>query len=144
MVMISRRSICCLCGEPIAGEPASGFRHFVRNRNDPLAVFSDAPFHRRCFSVHPLRDQVLERLAYRERKMKSRVCVVCGENIKDDWYTTDYLTDEPASPLFRFNYVHCHRSHLHLWNQYEVFRGLVEEFVRSGKYDGPPILPKES
>lgn len=144
MAMISQHSKCGLCGGPIGAEPATGFRHFARNQKDPLVVFSDAPFHRRCFSEHPLRERVLSRLEERERKLKTRVCAVCGKDVASDWYTTDHLVDDPRHPLFRFNYVHFHRAHLHLWSEYAEFVRLVGDFVRSGQYEGPPILPESA
>jgi hypothetical protein len=125
-------------------EPAAGFPHFVGNRKDPLFMFTDAAFHRACFLEHPLRESVERRLEWRKRWRKERKCFVCGEEVKEteDEYKTQFLTDDPNSPLYEFNYLHFHRAHLLLWPRLAEFRRLVEDSVASGKYEGPPILPE--
>ncbi len=135
---------CPICRKPIEGTPGAYLPNFVRNRRDPLYALTDGAFHGECFSNHPLRELALRRSEERNKKVRSASlrCVVCGERIREDWYNTDFLTDDPASPLYEFNYLPFHRSHLRLWPRFEEFRRLVEEFERSGAYEGPPILPK--
>jgi hypothetical protein len=142
MALIGKNSKCSLCGEAIGSEPAAGLSHFVRNKKDPLFVLSDAPMHRRCYLASPLREQALNRMEERKRRLRERVCVVCGQPIRDEWYTTDHLTDDPDSPLFPYNYLHFHRTHLAVWKDLERFRELVRDAERTGAYEGPPILPK--
>lgn len=142
MVFI-RGTPCGICGKPIEGVPGAALPHFVRNRRDPLFPLSGRSFHGECFSAHPLRQLALRRSEERSRRVKvaSPVCVVCGEEIREDWYNTEFLTDDRQSPLFEFNYLHFHRRHLRPWSRFEEFRKLVVEFESSGAYEGPPILP---
>jgi DNA-directed RNA polymerase subunit N (RpoN/RPB10) len=143
MALIGKNSKCALCGELIGSEPAAGLPHFVRNKRDPLYVLSDAAVHRRCLHASPLRERAQNRIDERRSRMRDRVCAVCGEVIGDDWYTTDHLTDDRGSPLYEFNYLHFHRSHLPLWPRLVEFRRLVDDFVETKAYDGPPILPPD-
>lgn len=141
MALITPGTKCAICGELIAGRSAVSFPHFSRNRKDPLFLFTDATVHRDCFEASPLRDQVRHRVDERKRRMKDRSCAVCGHPIKDDWYTTGHLTDDPSDPLFEFNYVHLHLAHLSDWPKLERFRALVLSLEDSGRYEGPSILP---
>lgn len=142
MVLVGRHSKCGICGELVSGEPIVGFPNFVRNRKDTLYMFTDAVFHRRCFLAHPLREAAETRLAERKRRMSQFMCSFCGQNNNDSgWYTTDHLTDDPASPLYEFNYIRLHCAHVLLWPRLAEFRQLIADFVSSGGYEGPPILP---
>lgn len=141
MVLVTKGTKCRYCGEVISTRPLVGFPHFVRNRQDPLFVFSDAAFHPECFHKHPLHEQALIRLEERKERMRERVCASCGEVVKEDWYTTDHITDDTTSPLYWFNYLHFHKRHLRSWSEFERFRKLMESFEASGQYEGPPILP---
>jgi DNA-directed RNA polymerase subunit N (RpoN/RPB10) len=143
MALVSGKSRCALCGERVGAAPLVGFRHFVRNRKDPLFVLTDSAVHQRCFEESPLRERALKRLEERASRMHDRRCAVCGQQVEADWYTIDHLTDDPSNPLFEFNYVHFHRAHLALWPDLPRFRQLVEKFVRSGQYEGPSILPSD-
>ncbi|MCP3097668.1 hypothetical protein LZ198_02125 [Myxococcus sp. K15C18031901] len=134
---------CGICGKPIEGRPGARLPHFVRNRLDPLFPLSGLAFHEACFENHPLRELAERRSEEYLEKVKEphRRCVVCGEEIDTDWYNTWYLSGDPSSPLYEFNYLHFHRQHLHAWARYEEFRRLVEVLEASGSYVGPPILP---
>jgi hypothetical protein len=135
---------CGICGKPIDGTPGAALPHIVRNRREPLFPLSGRSFHGECFSEHPLRELALRRSQERSRRVKnvSPVCVVCGQELTEDWYNTEFLTDDRMSPLYEFNCLHFHRRHLRLWSRFEQFRQLVAEFERSGEYEGPPILPE--
>lgn len=142
MAILSGSSKCEICGRLLKGEPIVGFIHFVSNRKDPLYMFTDSGFHRDCFLAHPLREAVSKRLEEHKRRRAVHQCVVCGEEIKGKWYTPGFLTDDPTSPLFEFNYLYIHPSHVSLWPRLAEFSRLVEDFVKSGNYEGPPILPE--
>jgi hypothetical protein len=122
-------------------DPVVMFPHFVRNRKDPLFIFTDAPFHRDCFFAHPLRESVEKRITERKRRLKDPRCVVCGVEIPADLYTTGYLTEDTTSSLYEFNYVHMHHAHILLWPRLDEFQQLIAELISSGNYEGPPILP---
>ena len=111
-------------------------------RRETLLMFTDAAVHRACFLAYPLRESLERRLEARKRWRKERKCFVCGEEVTEDGYTTRFLTDDPNSPLHEFNYLHFHSAHLPLWPRLAEFRRLVHDFVASGKYEGPPILPE--
>lgn len=142
MAMLNERSKCKICGKLLGDAPKVGFIHFVGNRKDPLYMFTDSGFHRDCFLAHPLREAVEKRLEERIRRRAVHRCVVCNEEINGPWYSPDFLTDDPTSPLYEFNYIYLHRSHILLWPRLAEFQRLIEDFVDSGKYEGPPILPK--
>lgn len=142
MALITPGTKCVLCQQVLDTRPVVAFGHFCRNRRDPLFIFSDAAVHPACFEASPLRDQVRRRVQERKLRMGERTCEVCRSAVLGDWYTTDHLTDDPADPLFRFNYLHFHRAHLPAWSELDRFRDLIREFQSSERYDGPPILPE--
>jgi hypothetical protein len=104
-------------------------------------MFTDAAFHRSCFLEHPLHEQAAKRFEERKHRAQNPTCVVCGAPVTDDFYTTDFLTDEPNGPLREFNYLYFHRAHVTQWPRFGEFRSLVEDMVTKGEYDGPPIMP---
>jgi hypothetical protein len=133
---------CGLCGKPIdATDELGAFSAFVVNRKDPLAVFSDGVFHAACFRQHPLSEKAQHRWEETRARLgpPNRVCIVCGRPINDpdDYFTLGHLTDDPASPVFEFNFLQAHRSHLSMWRRYGTMKPLVEEYQRSGAWDGP-------
>lgn len=70
------------------------------------------------------------------------MCAVCSEVVaKETGYSTGFLTSDSSHPLFAFNYTTLHKDHLRQWSKYEEFERLVADFVASGLYAGPPILP---
>ncbi|AKT43576.1 hypothetical protein [Chondromyces crocatus] len=143
MVLMSGKSKCRICGELLGSEAKAGLQHFVRNKKDPLFLISGVPLHRRCLYEWPLREKAFARFEERKQRIRDKICVVCGERITHDWYTTDFLTDDPSHPLYEFNYLHFHRSHLIQWAHFSRFKKLVEEFITSGEYEGMPILPDD-
>jgi len=141
MALVNERTICKICGEPLGADPRVGFKHFVRNRLDPLFLFTDSAFHRSCFYGHPLHEQAISRLEERERRFRNRVCAVCDEPITGGYYTTGFLTDDQGSPLYDLNYLFFHREHIAQWPRLVEFEGLVSRLIKDGKYQGPSILP---
>ncbi len=134
--------ICALCGKPMnAGDDITGFSSFVANRKDPLFLFSDGVFHTACFQRHPLSDKAQRRWAETRSRIGpgGRICVVCHQAIlnPDDYFTLGHLTDDPASPIYEFNFFQAHRRHLLVWEKYASMRSLVEEFQSSSAWDGP-------
>src|SRR5437899_1924652 len=101
--------LCPICKLPIErGQPKVGFPAFMTNGKDPLRLFNDAVVHTACWEVHPLKPQVLRRLAQKEEfRKRAHVCESCGEVIDDlaEMYTPGHLTDDESHPAFEFNYV---------------------------------------
>ena len=53
-----------------------------------------------------------------------------------------YLTDDPTSPLYRFNLLPFHKDHLTSWADYQLFRTLVEEMQTSNGWESwHPRIP---
>jgi hypothetical protein len=127
------------------GDNVMLFSPFVLNTGDPLHIFSDAALHRDCVIKHPLgkkaidmHEQVLQRLG----DVKSRLCSACGQSITDpdDYFTTGYLVSDPVHPLFAFNFVQLHKSHLSGWPRTVELRRLLAEERRTGNWQGPDVL----
>lgn len=121
------------------------FSPFVLNTGDLLHVFSDTVFHQDCVTKHPLgkraiemHEQVLQRLG----NAKHRLCSACGQPIADpdDYFTTGYLVGDPGNPLYSFNFVQLHKSHLSSWTKTAELRRLLAEERRSGAWLGPDVL----
>jgi hypothetical protein len=145
MTLLTPGTICPLCSRTIdAGEEVIGFSAFVANRLDPLYLFHDAAFHRDCFDKDPRSAAVLQR--YEEVRCHggpgNRQCVVCRQEVLDpqDAFSTSFLTDDPASPVFPYNYVFLHRSHFAQWTQAEDFRRCIEAFQSSPAWDGVRVV----
>jgi hypothetical protein len=136
---------CVLCGLPMAvSEEVVLFSPFVANKRDALFKFSDAPVHAVCLRRDPLGDRALElhEAATRNADDRTRLCAVCGQPIldPDDYLGFGLLTSDPGSVLFRFNFLHLHRSHVGQWDRYEEFRRLVEAMQSSEAWDGPRLV----
>lgn len=140
MVFLTSGTRCAICGETISPEPAAALRPFVRNRKDPLFVLSGRAFHKRCLDTHPLRDRALEAVRQRNQQVNSATCVVCGRRIEGSSQTTDLLSSEQSSPLFRFNYFFFHEHHLPSWDQLEEFREIVARAEQDNLWEGEPLV----
>jgi hypothetical protein len=136
---------CPLCGKLIEpSDEKAALSPFVRNLSDPLAIFSDAVFHRSCFENHPLRASALARAEELTRYIEAaHICFECGEQISaDELFETRHLTDDESDPLHEFNYITLHRHHLEQWSRYSEFERLVTAFQNSSRYMAyDPILP---
>lgn len=143
-IIVLEQTPCSLCGEPIQrGDETVSFPPFVANRNDPIYRFSDGAFHRRCFVVDPLARAAAQRCDDVRRRgggPGSR-CGACGKSIADpdDYFGTGFLTDDAASPVYEFNYLHLHLSHFLEWARARDFRMHMEKFLDSSKWDGPTL-----
>jgi hypothetical protein len=139
---------CVLCGLPMtAREEVVLFSPFVANRRDALFKFSDAPVHAACLSRDPLGDRALElhEAATLNADVRRRLCEVCERPIldPDDYLGLGLLTSDPGNALFRFNFLHLHRSHVGQWDRYQEFRRLIEAMQRSEAWDGPRLVFEE-
>ncbi len=95
-------------------------------------------------AAHPLASEAIRRSDEMRQRLGPghRTCVVCGEQIVkfDEYFTVGFLTSDPGSPVYQFNYLQAHRAHLPKWEKYPLFRRLVEEFQSSVAWDGPQIV----
>lgn len=126
-----------------SGDRVIVFSPFVANERDPLFIFSDGVFHEECVDQHPLgstalavHQETVERLA-----PSRRLCDACGCLIvdPDDYFTTGYLTSDPADPLHAFNFVQLHRSHFSVWPRMTELRRLLEEERARGRWQGATL-----
>lgn len=136
--------LCRLCGQPMTAEhEIVMFRPFVPNERDPLFQFSDVVLHASCFRQHPLSEKAvkLHERAIQSSRPGNRVCIVCGQAIlaPDDYFGAGLVSSNPASPLFEFNFVQLHCSHLSQWDRFEDFRRLVSRIQDSDAWEGPRI-----
>lgn len=143
-LVILEKTPCSTCGKPLMkGQEIVSFSPFVADQRDPLYRFSDAAFHRACFANEPLAEAAIRRST--EVRTRSgpgnRSCIVCDEQIvdPDEYFGVGFLTDDPSSPVFEFNYLQFHRSHFLQWDRAAEFRRLVEEFLSSSASEGPLI-----
>ncbi|NUQ73299.1 MAG: hypothetical protein HUU21_07070 [Polyangiaceae bacterium] len=143
-LVILGKTLCSICRLPLMmDDKIVSFSPFVANRRDPLFQFSDAAFHQACFARNPLAEAALRRSE--EVRVRgapgSRPCEVCGQQIKDpdEYFGVGFLTDDPASPVFGFNYLQFHRTHFSQWERAREFRRLMEAFLSSDGSEGPFI-----
>lgn len=142
MALLVRGSTRCrICGEIIAeGDRATLFEPFLANERDPLFFFSDGAFHEACVDEHP--DGAAARELAAEVRAKSepdsRICVVCGEVIRDpdDYLGFGYFSGDIDVAASRFNFVHLHRSHIGRWQDLNVALEALENLLDSNEWEG--------
>lgn len=122
---------CKLCGEAmVSQDDVVALAHFVERRSDPLWLFTDGIFHKKCFHNHPLAEKAMNR--YHEcanhAKPSNRLCHLCGKLIDnpDDYLNMGRLTENRADSLYEYNDSHFHRSCLSSWAQLSLFVGDLE------------------
>jgi hypothetical protein len=135
---------CPICGEVIdEHDLVVMFPHFVANENDPLYRFTDGVFHERCFDRDPDGARALAILDETNRRLGPghRTCAVCSGTISDldDYFAIGYLTSDAGRPAFAFNYVQLHRSHIGSWSELRPAIAALEDFERSGDWEGPGL-----
>jgi len=143
-IVIGGKSRCPICGNVIKdGQEIVSFPPFVGNELDPLWFFSDAAFHASCFQEHPLAQEALHRSEELLRHIppSNRLCVICKREIEefDDYFSLGHLVADPAHPLFRYNYLQAHRSHLAQWPELSQLSKLIQDLKESGAWRGPAL-----
>jgi hypothetical protein len=137
---------CGLCGVTMQeGDRVVLLQAFVPNRKDPLFTFSDGAFHENCVHMHPFGGRALEMKELIRKTFADparRRCPVCSEAIldPDDHFATGYLTSDPDHPLFEFNFLQFHQSHVESWPRTKELRGLLAREVELGQWEGPTPL----
>lgn len=136
--------ICEICERPMTdAEGLIGFSPFVANPVDPLFMFSDGVFHRVCLERHPLGEDAMtwhERV--RRIKPAEGLCEVCHQRIlsPDDYFGTGLVTRDEHDPLYAFNFIHLHRSHIASWPRLSDFANAMQEADDSGRWRGAKIV----
>lgn len=142
-IIIRGSSKCSLCGKVIEdGQDVVAFSPFVGNELDPLWIFNDRGFHRACFEAHPLAGEAQASFEKGlEQARFHRFCVVCKKEIMepDDYFATGYLTADASDPLYRYNYVHAHLSHLPGWPELPYLYELIKDMKEAGSYRGKAL-----
>lgn len=133
------RTKCSICNKVIvSAEEATGTPAFISNIADPLYWLSDASFHRVCFDSHPLAKQVSRRLKAQEEAHRSRLCSACLQKIDnpEDYFTLDYFTDDPHSPLYPLNLIKLHKKCIKNWSNRGLALIAIKELKKIGAYRG--------
>ncbi|SHM01375.1 hypothetical protein [Chitinophaga sp. CF418] len=130
---------------PLCGQILDSSKEFMltppltSNTKDPLFVFGDAGLHISCLNKHPLKESLLYHI---ERGDKVRVaanyiCAVDGKliSVPEDILAFGMLTSDLNEPLAEFNFIILNRNNRYKWNKRGEFISLVEEFIRSGKWE---------
>jgi len=133
-LFIPGKTRCPICELPIKEEDdLIAFPPFIGDASDPLWMFSDGTFHYQCLARHPLAAEAERRsLEWRTRSRPGqRLCIVCSEEIvqPNDYGTLGHLTSDQEDPLFPFNYVQFHKSHLGLWPAWPQVRELLQSRI---------------
>lgn len=142
MALIFPGMECKLCGEVIQqGDRIEAFMHFVGNSRDPLYKFTDGAFHADCFWRDPLAQEA-DRVRTRLIEVgKNQVCEVCHQAItfeeamKDDLMPFGYLTMDVASPVYKYNFLWFHKSHLCEWDEIDAARNAFKSLAGSPEWD---------
>ena len=135
------KSSCPICGSVLkTGQEITGFPPFVSNQADPLMLFHDAGFHKDCVLAHALWPTLDRRITeyHKNTGPGNRACFVCREQIirEDEYFGLGHLTDNPTSPLYRFNYAYFHRLHLVGWKELPALIRQLDELDKSGTWKG--------
>lgn len=135
---------CKLCGKVFeAQDNIIAFAPLSLNEKDPLALFSDSPFHASCFYKHPLSGKALER----EKEFMhhlgpgQRWCVVCDKEIEkpEEYFTLGFLTDDERHALYDYNYTQLHVQCLSQWEDLSNVCQMLEDYKKSGAWKGPAL-----
>jgi predicted nucleic acid-binding Zn ribbon protein len=134
-------SRCVICRQAVAAGEQMLFPPFTGNLSDPIYDFSDAVAHQKCFSEAPERQQVeavLERIGGMGR---NRVCLVCGLPIRDpdEYFPLTHLTEDPANPLWCWNFTQFHRSCLPKWDHLQSAIKQMRVELSVGRWRGPAM-----
>lgn len=145
MVLLFSSSKCGLCGELLENDgPVIVIPAFVNNAANPLYDFSDAAFHRDCLKRHPMGEHLLQIIEQHFSKTGPgrRKCEVCYREVMDwkDYLGTDQLTSNTDDPLYKYNYIHLHRSCLAKWELKESFIEATKEAIKSGRWKGDHLV----
>lgn len=140
-IVIGGKSKCLICGQTLeTGQELVLFSPFVWNELDPLWKFSDAAMHETCFRSDALSQKAQERCdeLWRHTPPHNYTCVVCGQAITqfDEYFSLGHLTENPADPLFAYNYTQAHRSHLPQWSELSHVLELLAALKASGTWRG--------
>lgn len=127
--------LCGICNKPIS-EPTESmsFSSIAYGKEDSLALFSDASFHKSCFEGHPLASRVIRRVA--EMQMRTgpgnRKCSVCNNEITqaDDYLGFGLLAESEVQPLYQYNYLHFHKSHVSRWENLVEFLDVLRSDIK--------------
>lgn len=135
------KTLCYLCEKIIASsDEVIAFPAFILNELEPLFLFSDTAFHKKCVLNHPLGNQVPERLEewYAKTGPCTRKCRVCHQEIMepDNYLLIEHLTSDSDHPLYDYNYTHLHKSCLGIFQDREKVRMLIKQLNHSGKWSG--------
>ena len=131
---------CPLCGLPMADSTeVLGFPAFIANKKDPLHLFSDGVFHKRCIEAHPLGDALVCRYeAWRAaNRPPARICKVSGVLITDpdDYIGLGFLVSSPTHELYPFNWAHFSRRAFNEWPQRGALIAAIERLPECGVWD---------
>jgi hypothetical protein len=92
---------------------------------------------------HPLSGeaQSWQQEARRNGKPSARVCVVCKDVIldPDDYVGTGMLTRDISNPIYAFNFIYLHRSHISRGPRWRELIRLLEEARAAGSWQGPRL-----
>lgn len=140
-IVIRGSTRCLMCGQVIEeGQAVVAFPPFVANIHDPLWYFNDAAFHATCFAEHRLAQECLQR--YTEvvghAGPDHRVCVVCRQKITepDDFFTLGQVAIDDSDPLYPYNYLTFHRTHLAEWEPLSYVYELLTQKQRTREWEG--------
>lgn len=135
---------CPLCGQPMTdGAEVSGYPAFISNKRDPLYLFSDGVFHRRCLEAHPSASILEQRYeAWRTaNRPPARICRISGKLITDpdDYLGVGFLVESPSHELYPFNWAHFSRHELKGWVHRDELRAAVERLAQSTEWEGDSL-----
>lgn len=121
-------------------DDAAGFPAFIGNKRDPLYMFSDGVFHRRCLEAHPLVSALQQRFEmWREsNRPPARVCRISGAVITDpdDYIGLGFLVESAEHELFPFNWAHFSRRALAGWEGRSRLHAALQRLSESGDWEG--------
>jgi hypothetical protein len=141
MALIVTGMPCRICGQPMnSSQGLTTFTAFVSNQSDPVFFFNDAAFHTTCFEKHPLAEKAMKRMdeVLEHCRYDKRICTVCNHIITDpdDYFGFFHLTEDVEHPLYPYNYLHFHLSHLAEWEDLPRAYQLIKVLRDSGTWTG--------
>lgn len=85
----------------------------ISNEIDPLYIFNDSTFHKKCFEEHPLSDKMIELLHKLNSVIfhKNRICTICNKGIDNpDNYIAFGCLSSLDNELSQFNFRQYHKN----------------------------------
>ncbi|WP_395373536.1 hypothetical protein [Marinicella sp. W31] len=140
-IFIEGKSVCNLCGKTIDDTIEFSVPSIeIINELDHLNIFIDSTMHQHCINKDSRKKELLDLISQwiKNSGPGNRKCLVCSNEVTDpdNYFSIGYLTNNKESPLYKYNFLHFHKSHLKDWPEKNNFLSLLTNYRSKGLIKG--------